>query len=177
MKNTNITLIVSLAILLPMATACRSTRQQTSSISSSTTISSASIDSIAQRLMSQHRKTTTITVLPMQTPGLKPLPKTDAQAPATPAAPDNAPELQPLINLLIEQGGGTIIIEQDEQHQQDQSTTINHESVQDTTTTQKKEEQQTYTQPSRASPIIDKIFYIFLLLAFIIILLQGRRNQ
>lgn len=177
MKNTNITLIVSMAILLPMATACRSTRQQTSSTSSSTTISRASIDSIAQRLMSQHRKTTTITVLPMQTPGQKPLPKTDAQAPATPAAPDNAPQLQPLINLLIEQGGGTIIIEQDEQHQQDQSTIINHESVQDTTTTQNTHHEQTTSNPPRASPIIDKIFYIFLLLAFIIILLQGRRNQ
>ena len=177
MKNTNITLIVTIAILLPMATACRSTRQQTSSSSSSTTISSWAIDSIAQRLMSQHRRTTTITVLPMQTPGLKPAPKTDAQTPATPAAPYNAPELQPLINLLIEQGGGTIIIEQDEQHQQDQSTTINHESIQDTTTTQNINQEQTISNPPRASPIIDKIFYIFLLLAFIIVLLQGRRNQ
>lgn len=177
MKNTNITLIVSLAILLPMATACRSTRQQTSSTFSSTTISSATIDSIAKCLMSQHRRTTTITVLPIQTPGLKPLPKTDAQAPVTPAAPDNAPELQPLINLLIEQGGGTIIIEQDEQHQQDQSTTINHESVQDTTTTQNTHHEQTTNNPPRASPIIDKIFYIFLLLTFIIVLLQGRTRQ
>ena len=166
MKNTNITITLLMAILLPMATACRSTRQQASSSSSSTTISSWAIDSIAKRLMSQHRRTTTITVLPMQTPGLKPVPKTDAQAPA-----------QDLITQLLQQGGGTIIIEEDEQLQQDQSTIINHESVQDTTTTQKKEEQQTYTQPSRASPIIDKIFYIFLLLAFIIVLLQGRTRQ
>lgn len=166
MKNTNITIIVSIAILLPMATACRSTRQQTSSTSSSTTISSASIDSIAQRLKSQHRRTTTITVLPMQTPGLKPLPKTDAQAPA-----------QDLITQLLQQGGGTIIIEEDEHLQQDQSTIINHESIQDTTTTQNTHHEQTTSNPPRASPIIDKIFSIFLLLSFIIVLLQGRRNQ
>ena len=166
MKNTNITLIVSLAILLPMATACRSTRQQTSSTSSSITISSASIDSIAQRLMSQHHKTTSITFLPMQTPALRHLPNADAQAP-----------VQDLITQLMQQGGGTIIIEEDEQHQQDQSTTINHESTQDTTTTQNTHHEQTTSNPPRASPIIDKIFYIFLLLAFIIVLLQGRRNQ
>ena len=166
MKNTNIPRIVSLATIIMLATACRTHKQLTSSSTISTTVCSASIDSAAQRLMSQHHRTTRITVLPMQTPALPPIPSPDAPAP-----------VQDLITQLLEQGGGTIIIQEDEQLQQDQSTTINHESTQDTTTTQKKEEQQTYTQPSRASPIIDKIFYIFLLLAFIIILLQGRRNQ
>ena len=166
MKNTNITLLIALSIVLPMMLSCRSTRQQSSNSLNTTTISTTTADSIAKRLMSQHRKTTSITVLPMQTPGLKPLPKTDVQAP-----------VQDLITQLIEQGGGTIIIEEDEQLQQDQSTIINHESVQDTTTTQNTHHEQTTSNPPRASPIIDKIFYIFLLLPFIIILLQGRNRQ
>lgn len=166
MKNTNIPRIVSLATIIMLATACRTHKQLTSSSTISTTVCSESIDSVAQRLMSQHHRTTRITVLPMQTPALPPLPTPDAPAP-----------VQDLITQLLEQGGGTIIIQEDEQLQQDQSNTINHVSVQDTTTTQNTNQEQTTSNPPRASPIIDKIFYIFLLLAFIIILLQGRRNQ
>ena len=166
MKNTNIPRIVSLATIILLATACRTHKQLTSSSTSSTTVCSASIDSAAQRLMSQHRRTTRITVLPMQTPALPPIPTPDAPAP-----------VQDLITQLLEQGGGTIIIQEDEQLQQDQSNTINHVSVQDTTTTQKKEDQQTYTQPSRASPWINKIFYTVLLLFIIILLLQCRIRQ
>ena len=166
MKNTNIPRIVSLATIIMLATACRTHKQLTSSSTISTTVCSASIDSAAQRLMSEHHRTTRITVLPMQTPALPPIPSPDAPAP-----------VQDLITQLLEQGGGTIIIQEDEQLQQDQSNTINHVSVQDTTTTQKKEDQQTYTQPSRASPIINKIFYKVLLLFIIILLLQYRTRQ
>ena len=177
MKNTNIPRIVSLATIILLATACRTHKQLTSSSTSSTTVCSASIDSTAQRLMSTHRKTTSITFLPMQTPALPSIPTPDAQAPERPAAPDITPAVQDLITQLLEQGGGTIIIQEDEQLQQDQSNTINHVSVQDTTTTQNTNQEQNTTNPPRASPVIDKIFYIFLLLAFIIVLLQGRRNQ
>lgn len=177
MKNTNITITVAIGLFLPMILSCRSTKQTSSSQTTSTTISSASIDSTAQRLMSTHRKTTSITFLPMQTPALPTIPSPDAQAPDRPTAPDITPSVQDLITQLIEQGGGTIIIQEDEQLQQDQSNTTNHVSVQDTTTTQKKEDQQTYTQPSRASPIINKIFYTVLLLFIIILLLQCRTRQ
>ena len=177
MKNTNITLIVAIGIFLPMILSCRSTKQTSSSHTTSTTITAAFIDSAAQRLMSTHRKTTSITFLPMQTPALPIIPSPDAPAPEGPTAPDIAPSVQDLITQLIQQGGGTIIIQEDEQLQQDQSTITNHVSVQDTTTTQKKEDQQTYTQPSRASPWINKIFYIVLLLFIIILLLQCRTRQ
>ena len=166
MKNTNIPRIVSLATIIMLATACRTHKQLTSSSTISTTVCSASIDSAAQRLMSEHHRTTRITVLPMQTPALPPIPTPDAPAP-----------VQDLITQLLEQGGGTIIIQEDEQLQQDQSTTTNHVSYQDTTTTQNTNQEQTTSNPPRASPIIDKIFYIFLLLAFIILLLQGRNRQ
>ena len=166
MKNTNIPRIVSLATIIMLATACRTHKQLTSSSTISTTVCSASIDSAAQRLMSQHHRTTRITVLPMQTPALPPIPSPDAPAP-----------VQDLITQLLEQGGGTIIIQEDEQLQQDQSNTINHVSIQDTTTTQNTNQEQTTSNPPRASPIIDKIFYIFMLLAFIIVLLQGRNRQ
>ena len=166
MKNTNIPRIVSLATIIMLATACRTHKQLTSSSTISTTVCSASIDSAAQRLMSQHHRTTRITVLPMQTPALPPIPSPDAPAP-----------VQDLITQLLEQGGGTIIIQEDEQLQQDQSNTINHVSIQDTTTTQNTNQEQTTSNPPRASPIIDKIFYIFMLLAFIILLLQGRNRQ
>lgn len=166
MKNTNITLIVAIGIFLPMMFGCRTHKQLTSSSTSSMTVCSASIDSAAQRLMSEHHRTTRITVLPMQTPALPQVPSPDAPAP-----------VQDLITQLLEQGGGTIIIQEDEQLQQDQSNTINHVSVQDTTTTQNTNQEQTTSNPPRASPIIDKIFYIFLLLAFIIVLLQGRNRQ
>lgn len=166
MKNTNIPRIVSLSTIIMLATACRTHKQLTSSSTISTTVCSASIDSAAQRLMSEHHRTTRITVLPMQTPALPPIPTPDAPAP-----------VQDLIAQLLEQGGGTIIIQEDEQHQQDQSNTINHVSIQDTTTTQNTIQEQTTSNPPRASPIIDKIFYIFMLLAFIIVLLQGRNRQ
>ena len=166
MKNTNITITLLMAILLPMATACRSTKHASSSQTTSTTISSATIDSAAQSLMSKHRRTTRITVLPMQTPGLPPIPTPDAPAPS-----------QGLINQLLHQGGGTIIIEQNEQLQQDQTTVASAVSIQDTTTAQNTQYHESQSHQSRASPIIDKLLYLFLALAFIILLLQSRNRQ
>ena len=166
MKNTNITITLLMAILLPMATACRSAKHASSSQTTSTTISSSTIDSAAQRLMSTHRKTTRITVLPMQTPGLPPVSTPDAPAPS-----------QDLINQLLQQGGGTIIIEQDEQLQQDQTTVASAASIQDTTTTQNTQYHESQSHQSRASPILDKLLYLFLALAFIILLLQSRNRQ
>lgn len=177
MKNTNIPRIVSLVTIIMLATACRTHKQLTSSSTISTTVCSASIDSAAQRLMSQHQKTTSITFLPMQTPALPTIPSPNAPTPEGPTAPDITPAVQDIITQLLQQGGGTIIIQEDEQLQQDQSTTTNHVSIQDTTTIQNTNQEQTTSNPPRASPIIDKIFYIFMLLAFIIVLLQGRNRQ
>ncbi len=177
MKNTNITIIVAIGLFLPMILSCRTHKQLTSSSTNATNITATQTDSTADHLMSTHRKTTSITFLPMQTPALPQIPTPDVQAPGQPIAPDITPAAQELITQLMEQGGGTIIIQEDEQLQRDESTTINHESLQDTTTTQNTNQQQTTSNPPRASPIIDKIFYIFLLLAFIIILIKGRRNQ
>lgn len=166
MKNTNITITLLMAILLPMATACRSTKHSSSSKTNSITISSVTIDSAAQSLMSKHRRTTRITVLPMQTPVLPPIPTPDAPAPS-----------QDLINQLLQQGGGTIIIEQDEQLHQDQTTSVTQISQQDTTTTQNTQYHESQSHQSRASPIIDKLLYLFLALAFILLLLQSRNRQ
>ena len=111
MKNANITLAVFLAILLLMTTACRSTKQMSSTQSTISTISTQSIDSLAKSIQNTHKTTTTITYLPMQTPGF--------QKPATPDIP--AP-IQDLADALIAQGGGTLIITQEETTQNDTTT-------------------------------------------------------
>ena len=166
MKNANITLAVFLAILLLMTTACRSTKQMSSTQSTISTISTQSIDSLAKSILNTRKRTTTITFLPMQTPGFQ-----------NPAAPDVPAPVQDLADALIAQGGGTLIITQEETTQND-TTTITH-TTHDEQTQNKSENHETQSQsnPPRASPIIDKIFYIFLLLAFIIVLLQGRTRQ
>ena len=166
MKNTNITLTVSMAIILLMTTACRSTRQMSSTQSTTTTSSIQSMDSTAQSILNRRKTTTTITFLPMPAPAF----------PAS-AAPDIPAPIQDLADALIAQDGGTIIITQEETIQND-TTTVNHTT--NTEQTQNKSENhetQSQSNPPRASPIIDKIFYIFLLLAFIIVLLQGRNRQ
>lgn len=166
MKNTNIPRIVSLATIIMLATACRTHKQLTSSSTISTTVCSASIDSAAQRLMSQHHRTTRITVLPMQTPALPPIPTPDAPAP-----------VQDLITQLLEQGGGTIIITQEEQLQND-TTTVTHTTTDEQTQDESESnETQSQSNPPRASPWIDRIFYTFLAAAFIVVLLQGRTRQ
>ena len=177
MKNTNITLTVSMAIILLMTTACRSTRQMSSTQSTISGNLIQSMDSTAQSILNTRKTTTTITFLPMQTPAF---PK--------PAAPDITPRPMPapsavpaapadLLDLLIAQGGGTLIITQEETTQND-TTTVTHTTDERTQQDESEtHETQSQSNPPRASPIIDKIFYIFLLLAFIIVLLQGRNHQ
>ena len=94
-----------------------------------------------------------------------------------PATPDASGPVQDLVSTLINQGGGTIIITQEECTQNDTTTTKHHIDDEQTQNKSENHETQSQSNPPRASPWIDKIFYIFLLLAFIIVLLQGRNNQ
>ena len=166
MKNTNIPHIVAIAIILLMTTACRSTKQVSSTQSTFTSITTQSMDSLAKNILNRWKTTTTITFLPMQTPAF---PK--------PAASDIPAPVQDLVSTLINQGGGTIIITQEECIQNDTTITKHHIDDEQTQNTSENHELQSQSNPPRASPIIDKIFYIFLLLAFIIVLLQGRNRQ
>ena len=163
MKNTIHPIIPSVAIILLMTISCRSTKQMSSTQSTISSNLMQSMDSTAQSILNSRKTTTTITFLPMQTPAFP-----------TPAAPDVPAPVQDLADAIIAQGGGTIIITQEETTQND-TTTVKH-TIDDAQTQNKSEnhETQSGSNPPRASPIIDKIFYIFLLLAFIIVLLQGR---
>ena len=166
MKNTNIPHIVAITIILLMTTACRSTKQMSSTQSTISSNLMQSMDSTMQSILNSRRTTTTITFLPMQTPAF---PK--------PAAPDAPAPVQDLVSTLINQGGGTIIITQEEQLQNDTTTVIHTTNAEQTQEESENHETQSTSQLPRASPWIDKIFYIFLLLALIIILLQGHNNQ
>ncbi len=113
----------------------------------------------------------------MQTPRL-PKPATPDIAPGPMPAPSDIPApIQDLAAALIEQGGGTIIITQEVQLQND-TTTITH-TVTDEQTQDESENHETQSQsnPPRASPWINRIFYTFLAAAFIVVLLQGRTRQ
>ena len=155
--------IIAMAVLMP---ACRSTRHITTAQSTATSISQKEIDSAASHLMSTHRKTTSITFLPMQTPTLPPIQTPDAQAPT-----------QDLISQLINQGGGTIIIQEDEQLQQDQSNSTSQISTQDTTTTQNTQYHETQSNLPRASPNLRLILYILLAAIVLILLIRFRIRQ
>ena len=169
--------IPALLICALLITACRSTKQMSSTQSTSTSISTQSMDSTMQSILNTRKTTTTITFLPMQTPAF-----------SKPAAPDIAPGPMPapsgtpaapveLLDLLMQQGGGTIIITQEECTQNDTTTTKHHIDDEQTQNKSENHETQSTSQLPRASPWIDRIFYIFLLLAFIIVLLQGHNNQ
>ena len=166
MKNTNIPHIVAIAIILLMTISCRSTRQMSSTQSTSSTITTQSTDSLAKSILNTRKTTTTITFLPMPAPG-----------PMKTSAPDVPAPVQDLADALIAQGGGTIIITQEESTQND-TTTITH-TTQDEQTQNKSEnhETQSTSQLPRASPWIDRIFYIFLAAAFILLLLDARHRQ
>jgi len=177
MKNTNITLIVPVAILLLMTTACRSSKQMGSIQSTTSTITTQSMDSLAKSILSTRKTTTTITFLPMQTPAF-----------TTPAAPDIAPGPMPtpsgtpaapadLLDLLLQQGGGTIIITKEESTQNDTTTTKHHIDDEQTQNESENHETQSTSQLPRASPWIDRIFYTFLAAAFLVLLLQARPRQ
>ena len=169
--------IPALLICALLITACRSTKQMSSTQSTISSNLIQSMDSTAQSILNRRKTTTTITLLPMQTPAF-PAPTAPDITPGPMPAPSQTPAAPAeLLDLLLQQGGGTIIITQEECTQND-TTTITH-TTQDEQTQNKSENHETQSQsnPPRASPIIDKIFYIFLLLAFIIVLLQGRNRQ
>ena len=156
---------IILASILLMS-ACRSNKQLTTSQQNTTTITAASIDSSAQHLMSSHRKTTTITFLPMQTPVLPPIQSPDAQAPA-----------QDLITQVINQGGGTIIIQEEETQSEDQESAKSQISVQDTTKAQNTQYHETQSNPPRASPNLQLILYILLAAIALLLILKWSIRQ
>ena len=154
------------AVIILLMSACRSTKHISSTQTTSTITSSATIDSTAQHLMSTHRKTTTITFLPMQTPALPPMPSPDAPAPA-----------QDLITQLINQGGGTIIIQEEETQSEDQESATTLISTQDTTTTQNTQYHEKQSQQPRASPNLKLILYIILAATALLLILKWSIRQ
>ena len=176
MKNTNITLAVTMAIILLMTISCRSSKQMSSTQQSTSSITTQSIDSLAKSILNTRKTTTTITFLPMQTPAF-PAPTAPDITPGPLPAPSQTPAApSDILDLLLQQGGGTLIITQEECTQNDTTTTKHHIDDEQTQNKSENHETQSQSNPPRASPWIDKIFYIFLLLAFIIILLQGRNR-
>ena len=155
--------IIAMAVLMP---ACRSTRHITTTQTTATSISQTEIDSAASHLMSTHRKTTTITFLPMQTPALPPIPSPDVQAPS-----------QDLITQLINQGGGIIIIEEETTQSEDQESITKQTSTQDTTTTQNSQYHETTPKQPRASPNLRLILYIILAAIALLLLLKWSIRQ
>ena len=177
MKNTIHPIIPSVAIILLMTISCRSTKQMSSTQSTTTTSTTQSMDSLARSILNSRKTTTTITFLPMQTP-VYPKPAAPDITPSPMPAPSAVPAAPAdLLDLLIAQGGGTIIITQEECTQNDTTTTKHHIDDEQIQNKSENHETQSQSNPPRASPWIDKIFYIFMLLAFIIVLLQGRNNQ
>ena len=154
------------AVIILLMSACRSTKDISSTQTTSTITSSATIDSTAQHLMSTHRKTTTITFLPMQTPALPPIPSPDAPSPA-----------QDLITQLINQGGGTIIIQEEETQSEDQESATTQISTQDTTTTQNTQYHEKQSPQPRASPNLRLILYIILAATALLLILKWNIRQ
>ena len=155
--------IIAMALLMP---ACHSTRHITTTQTTATSISQTEIDSAASHLMSTHRKTTTVTFLPMQTPTLPLIPSPDGPAPS-----------QDIITQLINQGGGTIIIQEEETQSEDQESAKSQISVQDTTITQNTQYHETQSNPPRASPNLQLILYILLAAIVLILLVRFRIRQ
>ena len=155
--------IIAMAILMP---ACHSTKSITTTQTTATSISQKEIDSTTSHLMSTHRKTTTVTFLPMQTPALPPIQNPDVQAPT-----------QDLITQLISQGGGTIIIEEEETQTQDLESATAQISTQDTTTTQNTQYHEKQSPQPRASPNLKLILYIILAAIALLLILKWRIRQ
>ena len=155
--------IIAMALLMP---GCRSTRHITTSQTTATSISQTEIDSAASHLMSTHRKTTTITFLPMQTPALPLIQTPDAQATS-----------QDIISRLINQGGGTIIIQEEETQSEDQESATTQISHQDTTTTQNTQYHEKQSPQPRASPNLRLILYIILAAIALLLLLKWSIRQ
>ena len=155
--------IIATAILMP---ACHSTKSITTTQSTATSISQKEIDSTTSHLMSTHRKTTTITFLPMQTPALPPIPSPDAPSPS-----------QDIITQLINQGGGTIIIQEETTQTEDQTTATTQISTQDTTTTQNTQYHEKQSPQPRASPNLKIILYIILAATALLLILKWSIRQ
>ncbi len=155
--------IIAMAILMP---ACHSTKSITTTQTTATSISQTEIDSATHHLMSTHRKTTTITFLPMQTPTLPLIPSPDTQAPS-----------QNIITQLINQGGGTIIIQEEETQSEDQESATTQISTQDTTTTQNTQYHEKQSPQPRASPNLKLILYIILAAIALLLLLKWSIRQ
>ena len=169
--------IPALLICALLITACRSTKQMSSTQSTISSITTQSMDSLARSILNTRKTTTTITFLPMQTPAF-PAPTAPDIALGPMPAPSGTPAAPAeLLDLLLQQGGGSLIITQEEQLQNDTTTVIHTTNAEQTQDESENHETQSQSNSPRASPWIDKIFYIFLLLAFIIVLLQGRKNQ
>ncbi|MBR4794622.1 MAG: hypothetical protein IK038_13430 [Bacteroidaceae bacterium] len=152
--------IITTILLMP---ACHSSKQTKNTISATTTIATLQADSIVHQSMVTHQKTVSITYIPI------------SQIPLTPdSIPDAATSIQNLTNHLIYNGGGTIIIKEETTQKQDQTTTTIQTSVQDTTTTQNINHNEAYTQPPRASPMIDNILYILIAAAILILMARCR---
>lgn len=152
-----------MALLMP---ACHSTRHITTTQSTTTSISQTEINSTTSHLMSTHRKTTTITFLPMQTPALPLIPSPDTQAPS-----------QDIITQLINQGGGTIIIQEEETQSEDQESATTQISTQDTTTTQNTQYHEKQSPQPRASPNLKLILYIILAAIALLLIIKWRIRQ
>ena len=155
--------IIAMALLMP---ACHSTKSITTTQTTATSISQTEIDSTTSHLMSTHRKTTTITFLPMQTPTLPLIPSPDGPAPS-----------QDIITQLINQGGGTIIIQEEETQSEDQESTTTQISRQDTTTTQNSQYHETTPKQPRASPNLRLILYIILAAIALLLILRWSIRQ
>ena len=166
MNKTHLVFTIITIVATILMPACRSTKQITSTQTQTTSISQMEIDSATSRLMTTHRKTTSITVLPMQIPALPPIQMPDAQTPA-----------QDLITQLLQHGGGTIIIQEEDTQTQDQTNTTTQISQQDTTNTQNTQYHEKQSNLPRASPNLKLILYILLAAIVLILLIRFRIRQ
>ena len=166
MNKTHLAITAIIILVILLMPACHSTKSITTTQSTATSISQKEIDSAAHHLMATHRKTTSITVLPMQTPMQPQIHRSKTQEPA-----------QDLITQLLQQGGGTIIIQEETTQTQDQESFKAQISHQDTTTTQNNQYQEKTTNQSRASPNLKLLLYILLAVIALLILIRCRIRQ
>ena len=177
MNTTHLIRVTIVLASILMMQGCRSSKHLSSTSKSTTTITSQKIDSAAQAIHNTRKSTTTITFLPMQTPGqLRPA------TPDNPAGPMPAPSgipapVQDIANALMEQGGGTIIITQEESTQNDTTTVTQTTTHEQTQNTSENHETQMQSNQSRASPVLDKILYILIAAAILILVARCRIKQ
>ena len=166
MNKTHLAITAIIILVILLMPACRSTKNITSTKTQTTSISQKEIDSATQRLISTHRKTTSITVLPMQTPALPRVQTPDAQEP-----------VQDIITQLLQQGGGAIIIQEETTQTQDQESFKAQISHQDTTNTQNTQYHEKQSPSPRASPNLRIILYILLAAIMLLLILKWSIRQ